>query len=198
MTTDEVVVTMPGLELLEEARGVSEEFWIRTGGLSAFGGALRIFPSKASVQLPSMAQWNDFEGWRGHYRHLAPRWPIIGEDSFGTQYLLDPEHEQVSIFWAETAEIEAVGVSPAEFLEMIIADPEETISLRLYQQCVGRYGELQLRQHFAFRVELAVGGSPEVNNIVVMTAAEHMVALASIALQIREIPLKSQLTPTRD
>jgi len=187
----ELVASLPSVRLLE-ARGVLDGFWLRTGGLTAFDGALRLFPSQDTLELPSADSWNSPDGWRSSYKHLAPRWKSIGEDAFGLQFLLSPDEAQVALFWSETGEIETLG-SPADLLSAILTDPDNTISLAFYRACEQRFGPISSRSHYAFQVELAAGGAQAVENVVVMDAFEHMKALGQIALQLHDVPIGTPL-----
>ena len=88
-----------------------------------------------------------------------------------------------------------IEASPFEFVEMIRNDPENTISLPLYQECVARFGRLPLDWHFALRVESAVGGLFEVDNIVPMKSGLHMAALGKLASQLKNMPIGTPLRP---
>lgn len=169
-------------------------FWSEVGGGIAYEGALRLFPWSVDSPLTSYRHWNSRTGWHSWYGPLAPEWDSFGEDAFGVQYLISRDDEPVvAIFWAETGEVEHLGVGPGDFLRMVREDPEETISMVLYRACVARYGELPPRQHFAMRVEAALGGKFDVENIVPMDALEHMRALSQIALQIHSVPIGTTL-----
>jgi hypothetical protein len=188
---------LKGFEPLDEG-SVPDTFWSPSGGGVAFGGALRLFPFRAREGLPSFDEWNARDGWRSSYGELAPQWDSVGEDAFGTQYLISPGLQpKVALFWAETAEIEELGVGPSEFLEMIAEDPEGTVSLSLYEACVARFGSLPLNAHFALRVEAALGGEMTAENVVPMPAREHMAALAHIARQVKDVPIGTVFTDVK-
>lgn len=147
-------------------------------GHTAFGGALRFFDFDYD-------SWK--ERWGKSYGLLAPNLRFIASDAFGTMYGLD-ESGNVSIFWAETGEVESLGVCPEEFFSMILEDPNGTINLDLYREAVQKNGAIGLRQHFAFKVETALGGQLVVDNVMIMDADEHMRALGALAQQIHDVP----------
>jgi hypothetical protein len=86
---------MPDLLHLEDLAGIENTFWLPAGGVSAYGGALRLFPSKAAGGLPSADEWNSPRGWLRAYENLAPSWRVIGEDAFGIQFLMSPDRDEV-------------------------------------------------------------------------------------------------------
>ena len=125
-------------------------------------------------------------------------WSCFGEDAFGSQYLLSSgPMPKVAVFLSETGEIDELGVGPAEFLQMIVDDPQNSLWLPLYQACVEQYGPLSLRQHFALRIESALGGKMSVENVMPIDSQEHMGALAEIAEQIRDVPNGTKFTSVK-
>jgi hypothetical protein len=194
---ERVLLGLPGLRLLEESNSVQGGFWLSAGGVSAFGGALRLFPCSEGREIPSVNQWNVEDGWRAAFGTLAPKWLSVGEDAFGTQYLLSPDQSEMALFWPETGEVEALQVSPHEFLSMIAKNPDNTVSLSLYEACCARFGPLALGRHFAFKVETALGGKAELGNVSPMDALEHMVALGKIATQIGNAEIGTAFLPER-
>lgn len=150
-------------------------------GGTAFGGALRFFEADDA--------W--MTRWGRSYGDLAPNLRLIASDAFGTMYGLD-ESGKVSIFWSETGETEPLGVDEAAFLSMIVEDPNGTINLDLYQSAVREFGPIGPQQHFAFRVETALGGQVALDNLMVMDADEHMRGLGALAQQIHDVPTGSR------
>jgi hypothetical protein len=181
----DAVMALPSLERLEHPAAVAHGFWLPTGGVSAFGGALRLFTSRPVSVLPALDAWNAPDGWIAAYGPLAPPWRSVGEDAFGAQLLLSPDGTEVARFEAETGELERLGVTPADFLSLVVADPADTISLPLYEACVKRFGRIALGQHCAFKVEIAAGGSLDADNVLPMDAWIHMKGLGKVALRRR-------------
>lgn len=103
----------------------------------------------------------------------------------------------MAIFWSETAEVEMLDMGPREFIEAIIEDPDETISLGLYSECLKKHGPLPTRSHFVLRVESALGGEMNVGNIVPGPALAHMRALGKLAQQLRRVLLGTRFTAVR-
>ncbi len=129
---------------------------------------------------------NENHAWLSFYDNLINK-PLsfFAEDAFGVQFAL--VDGIVAIFQPETAELEIVGMTQTEFYQAILDDPEGTISWSLYQAAVHLFGKPSSDQHFAFKVELALGGKPAVENIAILDSAEHFKAMASIAKQIKDV-----------
>lgn len=142
-------------------------------GRAAFDGALRFFETDDA--------W--MTRWGCHFGDLVPDLRLIASDAFGTMFGLD-KFGKVAIFWAETGDIEPLGVDEIAFLSMIMKDPNGTINLDLYQAAVREFGPIGPQQHFAFRVETALGGQVALDNLMVMDADEHMRVLGALAQQI--------------
>ncbi|WP_395684134.1 hypothetical protein [Dokdonella sp.] len=160
---------------------------VRTGGAIALDGALRFFPPYSCNALPGLAVWNEATGWKKNYLSLTPiDLVIFAEDAFGTQFYIE-ESGRVGIFWPETAEREPLSLSVPQFFETIADDPEGTINISLYEDAVASMGPLKLSEHFAFRLETALGGRPSLDNLIVMDSSRHMAALGKIAVQLARI-----------
>jgi hypothetical protein len=161
--------------------------WIveNNGGV-AYDGCLRLFPVRSSEGLVDLDSWNAPHGWKESFADLAPSLSIFGEDAFGLQFAFS-DAGNVVIFWSETGELESLGYGVREFLLRIAADPDGTISYNLHRQGIAALGSLQLNQHFAFKVETALGGHLSLDNLTVVDAQAHMRALGKIALQLRRM-----------
>jgi hypothetical protein len=131
---------------------------------------------------------SETHAWLSFYDNLIEK-PLafFAEDAFGVQFALIDGN--VAIFQPETAELETVRMTQTEFYQAILDDPEGTISWSLYQAAVHLLGKPSSDQHFAFKVELAMGGQPAVENVVIADSAEHFKVMASIAKQIKNVPI---------
>lgn len=147
-------------------------------GRTAFGGALRFYD-------PDDDSWE--QQWGRFYGNLMPNIKVFAIDAFGTVYGIS-SNDMVTIFWSETGEVEDLGVGISDFYEMIMQDPDNTINLGLYEDAVKKYGKLSFDEHFAFKIETALGGSLTVDNISVMSADEHFQSLGKLANRIKDIP----------
>lgn len=156
-------------------------------GAAAFKGALRFFD-------PDDDRWKT--SWGVSYGPLMPNIRLFASDAFGVMYGLDDDDKAV-IFWSETAELERLGVTEEEFYRLIKQDPDGTISYGLHVDAEKIYGRLGLDQHFAFKIELAMGGELSVKNIMVMDAVAHMNALGKLAQRIRDIPVGTKFDQVR-
>ena len=122
--------------------------------------------------------------WISFYGNLVKK-PLsfFAEDAFGIQFAL--LNGAVAVFQPETAELESLGMTTSEFYQVMVNDPEGTLSWSLYQSAVDLFGKPASDQHFAFKVELALGGQPVIENIEIINSAEHFKMMASIAKQQR-------------
>ena len=153
-------------------------------GESAFSGAIR-FCDNGKKDWEQ--EWGDF------YGSLKPSFRLFATDVFGTAYGLLSNNE-VAIFWPETAELESLGIGISEFYEMILADPISTINLDLYMSAVKKYRKPTLDEHFAFKIETALGGELTVENVVIMNSTEHFRSLAKLAIRIKDMPVGAKIT----
>lgn len=126
--------------------------------------------------------------WLGFYVELVKK-PLsfFAEDAFGIQFALI--NGVVAVFQTETAELEPIGMTPSEFYQAILNDPEGTLSWSLYKTAVQLLGKPSSEQHFAFKVELALGGQPVIENIEIINSFDHFKMMASIAKQIKDVPI---------
>jgi hypothetical protein len=156
-------------------------------GLSAFDGALR-FLSKADETWLSKT--------RSFYGDLFPQLSIFAEDAFGVLFGFDA-NARVNIFHSESADIEFLGIYEDEFYGIISDDPDGTIGLAFYRQCVSALGRPLLEEHFAFKVETALGGALETKNVSILNRIDHYRALGSIARQIHNVPVGTAFIPKK-
>jgi len=147
-------------------------------GNTAFGGALRFYDCEDDA-------WKS--EWGKYYGSLIPDIKVFAIDAFGAVYGLSEKYEVV-IFWSETGELEPLGVEMNEFYEMIMNDPIGTINLDLYLEAVDRYRKPSFDEHFAFKIETALGGKLTTDNITILNSIEHFKALGKLANRINEIP----------
>lgn len=153
-------------------------------GKTALQGALRF--------IEPNDDWR--ERWGLSFGSLSPQLKLFAADAFGVVYGLD-DKGKVSIFWPDGGDVEPLDVTEAEFYELIKADPDNTINLRLFLDASAALGEIGPSQSFAFKIELALGGAPSVDNIVIMDTDEYMRALGAIAQQIHDVPEGTRFKP---
>jgi hypothetical protein len=154
-------------------------------GKTALSGALRFGSQDALLKA-----------WATDSGQPAPKMQSFASDSFGVVYGID-SNGKVAIFWPETGEVERLGVSKDEFYELVKKDPEGTVNLSLYQDATKKLGPLAPEEHFAFKIETALGGPLTVENVLKMKAADHMRSLGKIAREIRDIPVGERIARVR-
>lgn len=146
-------------------------------GDTAFKGALRFFDINDK-------SWK--KTWGQLYGSLIPSINIFASDAFGTVYGIS--NNEVVIFWTETGELEPLGMNENDFYDLIVEDPDNTINLGLYCQATELFGVLSKDDHFAFKIETALGGDLSLNNITVMNGVDHYKSLGKLANQINSLP----------
>lgn len=147
-------------------------------GDTAFKGALRFFDINDDSWKLS---------WGVCYGSLIPDIKIFASDAFGTVYGLLDDGE-VAIFWTETGELEQLGIYENDFYDLIVEDPENTINYSLYCEAENSYGAITKENHFAFKIETALGGELSLSNITIMNQVDHFRSLGKLATQIDIIP----------
>jgi hypothetical protein len=168
-------------ELRAEASFIS---WQQSvGGASIYGGALRLFGTQHNAELPPMQEWNSDTGWRSAFTTKRDLPVFFGEDAFGVQFSIS-QNQNILRFFPDVGKSEDLGINLSEFFDAIVEDPDATLSLSFYLQCTQKFGVPRLNEHFAFIVELSVGGSLSIENVEVVPAATHMRAAAQIANQV--------------
>jgi hypothetical protein len=143
-------------------------------GQTAFGGALRFLPADSS-------DWT--QQWFSAFAKLKPPLKFFATDAFSTLFGYD-SNGSVVIFLPETAEIDALGVPEDAFLDLILADPDATIHFELFKQAVKQFGKLLPDETFALKIETALGGQLDLENLYKMQQMTYLIALGKIAQQL--------------
>jgi hypothetical protein len=161
-------------------------------GLTAFGGAFRVFPDQRTGDLAGRDEWNTFDLWKAAFGDLAKNLEVFAEDAFGTQFARTDAG--VLVFLPETGQIDLFQGTLTEFAQAILSDPNGTIFLDLYEPACAALGTPRLDQHLAFKVELSLGGVADLDNLQVMDAVSHMRGLGMIARQISTWPIGTRIS----
>jgi len=154
-------------------------------GLIAFEGGLRCF-GVTSQLLPSLTDWNRAEGWRPAYHSLADALLFFAEDAFGNQFAF--EEDRIVRFLAETADREFVAASLEEWVETLLKDPDEELSLWLLREWKTPDRRLESSEHLCPKVPFVAGGAYEPNNLYALDRHESMVFKGDFAWQTRNVP----------
>lgn len=150
-------------------------------GKSAYSGAIRFYDHSS---------YNWEQEWGYLYGSLKPNFNLFAIDVFGTAYgtLLDGN---VAIFWSETGELESIEATQNEFFEMILEDPNATLNYDFYLSAIKTLSKPNYNEHFAFKIEISLGGSMSIDNLIIMESSKHFLAMANIAKQINDLPIGS-------
>lgn len=155
-------------------------------GLVAFSGGLRCFGFDGS-RLPTLEEWNRPEGWRVGYRSLADGLFFFSEDAFGNQFAFEGT-QRVVRFLAETGERELIAESITEWLNILLAQPDEELSLWLVQDWNSVNTPIGPDQHLCPTVPFVVGGKFSREDLHAIDRNESMRFKADFAWQIRDRP----------
>lgn len=152
-------------------------------GESAYNGALRFFDLLDT-------KW--VEEWRDSYADLLPNLKFFAADAFGVLYGLNNQN-QVCIFWTETGELEYLAVDQEEFFGIIAEDPDGTINRCFFEKALIALGKPSIKQDFAFKVEIALGGQISIDNLYICDRNKHLSGLGKVARQIKNMPLGTKI-----
>lgn len=170
-------------------RGLSSLLRVHNG-LSAYKGGLRIFGAERSL-LPSLAEWNVADLWRCEYRGLDRGIPFFAEDFLGNQFGF--ENRAVVRFLAETGDIEIAGKSFEDWLQRIVEDPVEELTLWLLDDWRSANRPPILSEHLCPKIPFVVKGPTERGNLYLCDRVESMRFKGSFAHQIRDVPTGGQI-----
>jgi hypothetical protein len=160
-------------------------------GLSAFKGGLRIFGTGSSL-LPGVEEWNRGDLWRCEYHGLDEGLFFFAEDIFGNQFGFD-SHGKVLRFLAETGDREPCGENFEGWLQILLADPTEELSLWLLDDWLRENPKPKLSEHLCPKVPFVAKGPTECGNLYACDRLESMRFKGSFAHQIRDIPTGGQI-----
>lgn len=160
-------------------------------GLSAFNGGLRIFGT-VSDSLPALEEWNSSVGWRVAYNELDEGLCFFAEDILGNQFGFDRQG-MVWRFLAETGDREPCGKDFEEWLDIVLADPAEELSLWLLEDWLRENSKPRLSEHLCPKMPFVAQGATEISNLYTCGRLESMSFKGSFAHQIRNIVSGEQI-----
>jgi hypothetical protein len=172
----------------EEGGGIGGlgELLRRRNGFYAFLGALHVFPTVASGEEISQAEWNADDLWKGSYPNLGPEYTAFAEDVFGGQFL----HSDSGVFQLEpeTGELERISVDIPGWCAALLEDPEVLTGYPLAEEWQGRNGRLPIGKRLIPRTPFVLGGDFACDNLMLVDSAESLRWRAELAAQIRDVP----------
>ncbi|MEU0410897.1 hypothetical protein ABZ307_24200 [Streptomyces griseorubiginosus] len=172
----------------DEGGGSGElgELLRRRNGFYAFLGALHVFPTGASGEEISQAEWNVDDLWRSSYPDLGAEYTAFAEDVFGGQFL----YSDSGVFQLEpeTGELERISVDIPGWCAAILEDPEVLTGYPLAEEWQGRYGRLPIGKRLIPRKPFVLGGDFACENLMLVDSAESLRWRAELAAQIRDVP----------
>lgn len=155
-------------------------------GFYCFEGALHVFPTLSHGGHTGLEAWNGTELWRYEYGGLVEGMLFFAEDVFGNQFTLSDD--AVCTFDAETAEVEQIAGSVADWIGQVLDDFELLTGFPLAHQWQTQCGALQVEHRLVPKVPFVLGGEYAVENLYACKAAAGMRARGNLARQLLDLP----------
>jgi hypothetical protein len=181
----------PSCLLGELKRELLSLYW-SCNGLSAFGGALQVFPAGDRGSLWSVDEWNDDFRWRDAYRELADGCLFFAQDVFGGQFCV--REAEVFRFHPETAELEFIGSSLEDWAGYVLDDPAETTGFPLKELWETVNGPLDARHRLVPKIPFVLGGAFDHMNLIAVNTVTAMRFYGDLAYQLHTVPDGSKVT----
>ncbi|MCC9608915.1 hypothetical protein LOC68_07870 [Blastopirellula sp. JC732] len=156
-------------------------------GFSAFECALVVFPSMDSKGVPGIHEWNDLNGWRGHYRDVIDDEDYcFAQDLFGLQFALaksgivrlNPESGSVSLY----------AKSIEDWAKRLLENYEEDTAWPLAHEWQIVNGVLPPQMRLLPKIPFVLGGEFEVDNLVAVECHQAMEYWGKLYDAIRNVP----------
>jgi len=166
------------------------------GGLEMCDGLWRFFshiwPDRG------IRSWNETSRWRTSWDGVLPAGLYsFGEDVFGNQLVLLPQHKQVFLWNHENGECHDLLVAPVELLETGFESGLEWIdfygdgSLSVAR----RYGHVSRDSHLHWVTPLILGGKIDLDNIAPVEREAHLVGHAKLWLEVSGLAPGTAMVP---
>lgn len=167
----------PTLQALLESRN----------GFSAFESALVVFPSRDSMGVPGIHEWNDLEGWRYHYRDVtASDEYCFAQDLFGLQFVI--AQSGVLRLNPENGKIVPYASSIEDWAKRLLENYEEDTAWPLAHDWQNHNGVLLAHMRLLPRLPFILGGEYEVDNLVAVECRQAMGYWGKLYNAIRNVP----------
>lgn len=156
-------------------------------GFSAFESALVVFPSRDSMGVPGIHEWNDLAGWRYHYQDvMASEDCCFAQDLFGLQFVigksgvarLNPESGNV-VFYAKSIE---------GWAKRLLENYEEDTAWPLAHEWQILNGVLPPHMRLLPKVPFILGGEYEADNLVAVECHQAMGYWSKLCNAVRNVP----------
>lgn len=156
-------------------------------GFMAFESALVLFPSRDSMGVPCIHEWNDLEGWRYHYRDvLASDDYSFAQDLFGLQFVMT--RSGVVRLNPEDGEVVPYASSIEDWAKQLLENYEEDTGWPLAHDWQIQNGVLPPSMRLLPKVPFVLGGQFEVDNLVAVECRQAMAYWSKLYNAIRNVP----------
>jgi hypothetical protein len=166
-----------------------------SNGATVYGGYARLF-GIGSASCIDMLEWNQFDYWKFAWEGRCRDYICIAETAWGDQYayhtgglkkgdariyLLDGLSMTPQIVWpsfTEFLQLEFLRIATAPYDMMMV-------------QARSKLGDIKPEGHLIYSPSLLIGGSEDVNNIMIIRSRIAMIYNGDIALQLDAAPASS-------
>lgn len=160
------------------------------GGKQVSRGAWRFF--SADVPTGGLLTWNAPGAWKSAWAISETAFLAFGEDVFGNQIVLVPEHEAVYLWDHESGRLENLIVPVCDLLETCIDSGLDWIdfySPGALAVAGERAAEVDWGSHLHWTTPLILGGSPTASNTSIVDRWKHLRGHADLWRQVGDVPL---------
>jgi len=155
-------------------------------GFYAFESALLVRPMTSAAGALGVLEWNQPDCWQAAYDGLADGLLCFAEDVFGGQFCIG--RNGVVMFDPETGEQDRLATTLDGWARELLDDYGTLTGQPLAHTWQASHGALAPEQRLVPKLPFVLGGEFEVANLRVGTSTAEMLARASVAVQIRDLP----------
>lgn len=156
-------------------------------GFSAFESALVIFPTRESIGVPGIHDWNNPQGWRYHYRYVtASDDYCFAQDLFGLQFVVS--QSGVVRLNPEDGKVVPYANSIEDWAKRLLENYEEDTAWPLAHDWQLQNGVLPAHMRLLPKMPFVLGGEYEVDNLIAVECSLAMRYWSNLYDAIRNLP----------
>jgi hypothetical protein len=160
-------------------------------GFYAFSDALHVFHAGSVPDSLDLESWNNPKLWRYNYGSLADGHLFFAEDVFGGQFSL--HGPDIVYFEAETAEIERLGSSIEQWIQLILDESKVRTGESLAIEWAEKFGPIPRGMRLVPKMPFVLGGEYTLDNLSLQDSVQAMRFRGHLARQLLDKPDKSKL-----
>jgi hypothetical protein len=160
-------------------------------GFYAFESALHVFPADGGSEI-GLSEWNSEQLWRHAYGPLAESCFFFAEDVFGGQFAI--RGEAVVQFDPETGNATEMAATLEEWAQAILDDYEVLTGYPLAHEWQVANGPIPPGSRLVPAISFILGGAFEIENLVLLDAAQGMRLRGEVAQQLHDVPDGAQVS----